>query len=50
MRIIYKISLILVLILANSCDESLLDQTNPNQFTSDQYYTCLLYTSPSPRD
>jgi len=39
MRIIYKISLILVLILANSCDESLLDQTNPNQFTSDQYYT-----------
>ncbi|MBN2611292.1 MAG: RagB/SusD family nutrient uptake outer membrane protein [Bacteroidales bacterium] len=39
MKIIYKISLFLALILAISCDESLLDQTNPNQFTSDQYYT-----------
>lgn len=38
MKIKYKISFLLVFILAISCDESLLDQTNPNQFTSDQYF------------
>lgn len=29
---------VVFLMLATSCDESILDQTNPNQFTVDQYY------------
>ncbi|MFW5656244.1 MAG: RagB/SusD family nutrient uptake outer membrane protein [Bacteroidota bacterium] len=38
MKIKYKLSFLLVLILAVACDESLLDQSNPNQFTVEQYY------------
>lgn len=34
----YKITLFLVLIFAISCEEDVLDQPNPNQFTSDQYF------------
>ncbi|MCF8357882.1 MAG: RagB/SusD family nutrient uptake outer membrane protein [Prolixibacteraceae bacterium] len=32
------ISLLVFFMLANSCDEGILDKTNPNQFTVDQYY------------
>lgn len=38
MKITHIITIVLVLILASSCDESILDQTNPNQFTVDQYF------------
>ncbi len=38
MNIKYLVLFLLVFILALSCDEDLLEQTNPNQFTSDQYY------------
>lgn len=38
MNIKYKLSFLLILVLAVSCDESDLDQMNPNQFTSDSYY------------
>lgn len=38
MKIYYRLSFLLVLIFSVACDEELLDQTNPNQFTSDQYY------------
>ncbi|WP_163713615.1 RagB/SusD family nutrient uptake outer membrane protein [Mangrovibacterium lignilyticum] len=37
-KIAYKTAFLLTLFLAVSCDESILDQTNPNQFTVDQYY------------
>lgn len=39
MKLIYKISFVLVLMLGTACDESLLDQMDPNGFNSESYYT-----------
>lgn len=39
MKIKYKISFLLVFILAIACDEGILDKTDPNKFTSESYYT-----------
>lgn len=39
MKSIYKICFILLLMMGTACDESLLEQTNPNQFDSESYYT-----------
>ncbi len=38
MKLKNKISILLVFVLALACDESILDQSNPNQFTSDSYF------------
>lgn len=38
MNIKYKLLLLLILVFPVACDDSLLDLTNPNQFTSDQYF------------
>lgn len=38
MKIKYIISILLVALLATACEEDMLEQSNPNQFTVDQYY------------